>query len=486
LSQKKSISNNTNANNGIVNKLVVFVRFSDEPEFEDSLSVYEKIFNDSSTNSSSLYAYFKETSYGKLLVKSYFLPNQTSQKVLSCKVDKPRNYFENKNLETSDGENKRNELFYKTMNEVKNEIPATLELDFNRDGYIDDVCIIIKGSASPFMQVLSIHSGNYSNSGTPIKINGKSLGPIEIQLDYFTKKMGVAPLGHETLHILGSPDLFHYNFDGYDMVKNWDIMAGGPVMTHMCAYMKWQYGHWIDSIPEIRTSGSYSLKPLVYDSNNCYKISVNSSKTEYFVLEYRKRLGSFESTIPGDGLLVYRINSIYEGNGNRFTSKNAGEVYLLRPGGNLSEPGNILQANHSLQNGRGSINDNAPTATFLSNGAPAGIDISMINEIGDSILFEVTISAVKLPYLSIINSLIVNPNPASNYFIITIPCEMKSAPNLISVFDFTGRLVLSQSLLPMQQGETVTINLSNQPAGIYMVRLRAGKEEYSGKLELIK
>ena len=47
------------------------------------------------------------------------------------------------------------------------------------------------------------------------------------------------------------------------------------------------------------------------------------------MLEFRKKTGTFESSVPGSGMLIYRINPAYDGNADGPPD----EVYLFRPGG---------------------------------------------------------------------------------------------------------------------------------------------------------
>src|SRR5690554_7447752 len=102
-----------------------------------------------------------------------------------------------------------------------------------------------------------------------VKINGKRVWDFtfqpESQVDVFT-------LAHEMFHSLGAPDLYRYEEDNISPVWYWDIMEHGK--GHMLTYMKWKYsnGTWINSIPMITTSGTYTLNPISSSTNNCYKI----------------------------------------------------------------------------------------------------------------------------------------------------------------------------------------------------------------------
>ena len=151
--------------------------------------------------------------------------------------------------------------------------------------------------------------------------------------------------------------------------------------------MKHEYGGWIASIPEITPDGSlYTLNPLTSSTGQCYKIASNSP-TEYFVVEYRRDTGTFESSLPGSGLLVYRINtSVSVSNGNIYGPPD--RVYIYRPGGTTLADGNWYAANFSSDVGRTAIDDTTNPSSFLSDGSPGGLYIYDIGSAGAAISFR--------------------------------------------------------------------------------------------------
>ena len=164
-------------------------------------------------------------------------------------------------------------------------------------------------------------------------INGKRVWNYTIMLGgtgstYFNTSV----FCHEMFHTLGAPDLYRYNNSTLDPsaypVGPWDLMANNTnPPQQMSAYMKWKYGNWIDSIPTITHPDTYTLHSLgdiTYD-NCCYKIAT-PHPNQWYVLEYRDNMELFETTLPGKGLLIYRIDNRYTGN-----SGNHDEVYLFRP-----------------------------------------------------------------------------------------------------------------------------------------------------------
>jgi M6 family metalloprotease-like protein len=398
---KKSTQAVAGKNVGTLNNIVVFVRFADDPEFGDSISVYEKMFNDSTEGSCSMYAYFKEVSYNRMFVKTHFFPSAANGMVVSYTDSKMRSYYQPKTSENPYGyttfENKYGrlaELNYRASKSIQNEISQELNLDYDGNGYIDNVCFILKGDIdSEFGAVLWPRSYPY-NSWADIKypyviLNGKKINNCVLQIQRSMKETPYA-LEHEMFHTMGATDLYHYSFDMFFPLGIWDLMqTGSTTPPSMSAYMKFRYGGWIDSIPTIAKSGSYCLAPLSSSTKNCYKINSPNSANFYFVLEYRKRTGAFESILPGDGLLVYRVNKSSNGLGNTNATTLTDELYVYRPGGKTKSNGIISSAFLNKQIGRGLINDNTPTSCFLPGDKPGGIDISEIQKEGDSISFYV-------------------------------------------------------------------------------------------------
>ncbi|MDD4310576.1 MAG: hypothetical protein PHO32_09365, partial [Candidatus Cloacimonetes bacterium] len=168
-------------------------------------------------------------------------------------------------------------------------------------------------------------------------------------------------------------------------VGSWDLMetTTNPPQ-HMGAFMKWKYGDWIRAPTVISTNGSYTLNPITSSTGNCYRINSPNSSSEYFMVEYRRKTGTYENSIPGSGLLVYRINTAV-GDGNADGPPD--EVYIYRPGGTTSADGSIYSANYSSQAGRTAINATTNPTPFLTSGAAGGLSLSGIGSAGATISF---------------------------------------------------------------------------------------------------
>ncbi|MCX6136449.1 MAG: M6 family metalloprotease domain-containing protein, partial [Ignavibacteriales bacterium] len=373
---------------GLINNLVIFIRFNNDPEFIDAPSLYDGIFNDSIGTAVSLRNYFYEVSYGALRVTSTFYPVSSAATVISYKDSYDRSYYEPYSVSNPDGYTSDQEgvregvLLEKALNFVKGQVPSNLDLDLDDDGYVDNVVFIVYGNATGWGDLLS--------SSRVVKINGAQCDEYNLTTQA-TAKNGASTFAHEMFHTLGAPDLYHYTDDGNTPVGRWDLMADNKrPPQHMTAYMKYRYGKWISDVPEITRTGTYELNPLVSPTNNCFKIRSPNSATEYFMLEYRKIVGQFEASLSSEGLLIYRINTTVSG-GNRNGPPDA--VYVFRPNGTHLVYQSTADATFCSEAGRTVFDNSTNPSCFLSDGSKANISISNIGTLGSTISFTVTIDS---------------------------------------------------------------------------------------------
>jgi M6 family metalloprotease-like protein len=387
----------------VINNLVIFIRFADEANggFQAS-DTYQMWFNSTASNQSSMHKYFLETSYNLLTVSSTFVPAPAGGTITSYQDAHPRSYYKPYDATTnpegyqdSDRSAREWTLLQAAVNAVASQVPPTLDLDTNNDGYIDSVVFVVSGSAvsADWSNLLWPHRWQIDDNRYPAVVNGKQLGDYNLQLD---GNILVGVLCHEMTHTLGAPDLYRYDTCSSDSnlepVGQWDLMAiDADPPQHTTAFLKWRYLGFISTIPLISTSGTYTLHPLTSAINNCYRIASPNSATEYFVVEYRKRSFPFENSLPGSGLLVYRINTDADGQGNRCGPPD--EVYIYRPGGTTTSNGNLKQANFTAETtpSRTAIDDTTNPSSFLSDGFPGGLSISNVGTAGDTISFQVTV-----------------------------------------------------------------------------------------------
>lgn len=394
-------------NKGDFGNLVCFVRFADENDDSDSFdhpfSYFEQIFNDETSGANSVYNYFKEASYNQLFWKSTFFPAAENGKIISYKAQSERQYYREKGSLTPDGYENDTEkmsreqaLIKEIVTYLSENLPADVNIDMDDNGFVDNLCIIISGrSELGSKYLLWPHRSALQLQNVPL-IHGKKVTEYLMVFDDANGWSSLSPvplntgvLCHEMSHTLGTYDLYHAQ-GSLNPVGVWDLMSDNLLVPQqMSAYTKYKYCKWIDEIPEISEPGTYTLNPVGGSSkeNIAYKIKLTGSD-EYFVLEYRKKEGTFDSGLPGSGLLIYRINPKASGNINYNGTTRFDEQYLFRPGGTTTADGDITKAHFSAESGRTGFGGNNSLKPFYTDGSLARFAIANVSECDATISFD--------------------------------------------------------------------------------------------------
>ncbi|OYT14691.1 MAG: hypothetical protein B7C24_16975 [Bacteroidetes bacterium 4572_77] len=274
-----------------------------------------------------------------------------------------------------------NKLLQRSIAAVEADIPTGLTIDGDGDDYVDNVTFIVRGNPGAWSSLLWPH--RWVLYSEYVYIHGKRVWDFNFQIESMT---GASVLCHEFFHSLGAPDLYHYTNDGLSPIGGWDLMSNNSnPPQHMGAWMKYKYGHWISGVTEITESGTYTLDPLTSATNNCYKLASPVSSDEFYILEYRKREGDFETALPSSGLAIYRVNATINGN----ASGPPDELYIYREDGTLTSNGIISYALFSTENGRTEFNNTTNPRCFLSDDSDGQIRLMSIGSAGDDISFTV-------------------------------------------------------------------------------------------------
>ena len=394
---------NVGQNNGTLNNLVIYIRFAGENEFAAKALRYDSMFNLDQANYASMYRYFKETSYGKTLISTTFYPTSSGNTIISYQDIYPRSYFQPYDTNNTNGYTdeaidngydrriREHELLKRAINAVSSQISSSLNLDFNNDGDVDNICFIVSGGPGAWSSLLWPHQ--WALYTTPYAyINGKRVYGYNMQIETHLDTYRASVLSHEMFHTLGAPDLYRYYNKTIDPIGSWDLMGSNAMPPQSStAWMKYKYGGWIDSIPEIKQNGVYTLNDIWSPTNNAYKIASPNSDTEFFVIEHRRTAVYWDIGLPGSGLIIYRVNAALEGN----SEGPPDEVYVFRPGGtNTTTNGTISSAYFSSNAGRTKFNDSTTSnpPCFLSNNQPGGIYIKNISAVGTTMSFEVVMT----------------------------------------------------------------------------------------------
>lgn len=383
-------------NHGVFNNLVIFVKFKGDEDFKTTHAEMDSMFNGNGYYDISMNNYFQKNTYNQLSMKSYFYPKPDNDKVLAYEDIYPRSYYLPYNATTNPDGYKADErgprefaLLKRAVDYIANEVPDTLNIDRNNDGNIDNIIFVVKGDVSDWNGMLWPHMWDMKDEES--YIHGKKVMNFNFQLEtskYFT----VSALCHEMSHSLGFPDLYHYdeNLKHLSPTGPWDLMCNNAEPPqHHGTYMKYKYGTWIEEIPEIGY-GTYTIEANSWEGGrrNCYKIAT-ADTNQFYLVEFRNRNNTFERGLPDGGLLIYRLDTRYNGcieyNGNDTLD----ELYIFRPGGSYKNNGNINMATFCEENKRTEFNKNSNPQPFLNlDIVDSIINICNISKIGEQMTFS--------------------------------------------------------------------------------------------------
>ncbi|MCL2434918.1 MAG: M6 family metalloprotease domain-containing protein [Lentimicrobiaceae bacterium] len=192
-----------------------------------------------------------------------------------------------------------------------------IDYDSDNDGYVDGFHFIFAGRGREAGGGSgTIWSHKWNTSSTVIQ-NGKrisvySCSPELLYSDITT----IGVICHEMTHAFGAPDFYDTNGTTggeYLGTGNWDLMAsgswngapGGNRPPHHNIYTKIKFG-WVT--PTVLNSAvTIPNMPNSAENPVAYRINTTTNN-EYFLLENRQQR-KFDTSIPGSGLIIYRVHS---------------------------------------------------------------------------------------------------------------------------------------------------------------------------------
>lgn len=367
--------------------LIVCVRFSenaDENVFAKTADDMVAMYNDTSgmmagiSEDVSFSAYLKAISRGKLSVKNVF-PQYKDGTIIPFTLSGT--------LESSDDSSVLQEVIG-AFNSGAIPLPDGIKYDNIYSGTIDNLTVILQGRSGLNSDSMMWPHKSVSAVMTKIK-NRLYVGDYNfINSHSVVTLQSFGTLSHEFLHTVGFPDLYRLSGEG-NPVSYWDIMASaGYYQQFPLSYLRYTKG-WVP-MNEITQSGDYTLDAVTSDSDRIlFKIQTPMSDSEFFVLEYRKKVTDklanvgFETKIPSSGLLIYRVNL---GISDLTNIGGKDYIYVFRPGDTsaTASAGSITDAAIDPSAGETSygsadmkkgVGDNT---IFYSDGTNSGIAVSNV------------------------------------------------------------------------------------------------------------
>ena len=476
--------------------LVVFVRFADDAEINRPLAPIDSMFNGRTPGYLSVYNFYDVMTYGRIHYNTVYTNNVQNGVIISYQDSYPRGYFEPYSPSNPIGYTEPNPFMGVSMREAEllgrivsyvdsvGLVDATVDLDGNDDGKVDNVSFVVKGGTGAWASILWPHMEYfpYDSLDYEPRINGQKIYTFNFEFEGTDSTLfNALVFRHEMGHSLDLPDLYHYMY--YDEVTPagaWDMMCYGSFLNQTAAIYRNKILHVSDDPVEITEDGDYTLLSVGSSpSQNCYYIKSHIDPTQWYVLEYRNQNDLFEEGIPGSGLLVARWNDTvtldYKGLfANSFFDfyNHAHQYWIFRPGSTIDTVnGDIDNAHFSQLVGRTSFGPSTNPYPYLTDGTPeSSFEITDIYDHGDHLTFHVHFLDVGVEEHQFVDNIRVYPNPAND--VVNVECTMSNEQlNVTSmeVVDVYGKMV---AVVETRHGTSLQgINICNLAPGLYFVRL---------------
>lgn len=247
------------------------------------------------------------------------------------------------------------------------------DTDSNRE--VDMVFFIFSGAGSNFSgndsRLIWPHASNIMS----LSLDGVSFGRYACSTELYGTQGGkqldgIGTMCHEFSHVLGLPDSYDtdYEASGGQSVHpgKWSVMAQGPYLNMSrtpCGYSIYERYALGFTQPEIiDRADNYSFGAL-NTTNTGYKIN-SSVKDEFFLIENRQRT-RWDEYLPGDGMLVYRIDStnVAAWEGNKVNVNPAHNYLELLRATPKYSGNNIVDSNGDPFPGSGNVTELTNTTT---------------------------------------------------------------------------------------------------------------------------
>ncbi len=199
------------------------------------------------------------------------------------------------------------------------------QYDNDNDGDIDYLVVLWSGKHGEWASFWWAYQTSFYNRS--LTLDGKRLSLYSWQWEsenYPKDEFSSSTLIHETGHALGLPDLYDYQegigpeggVGGMDIM---DAIWG----DHNC-FHKFMLD-WTNPIMQIKGSAEYSFSPAVDSGQSLMimpEIEAGDAFGEFFMVENRSRTGN-DIDVPGDGLIIWHVDSSLTRNGRGFEYDNS-------------------------------------------------------------------------------------------------------------------------------------------------------------------
>ncbi len=309
-----------------------------------TLRLFDGVDSKGNVDKRGLTPYISAISYGQLSVNNIFPQYDEGTNTIEPYIlDKDAAYYKDKPFELVQDLMKK--LDEDTVGKTR---IGNSKLSHRTNGTLDNLIIVTGWSGSYFDDPLSgityrLGGGSFTaNSGITYTVDSFNIVP---EGGAYLGIKGSGLIIHEFMHSLGYPDLYcNPESNGITSVPVgiWDIMASaGSRVQFPLAYTRQYISGWLQLNTVTTNQSGYQLvAAAAANSSNKNQQAVilktPYSDTEFFVVEYRKKMNvDYETNLPSSGLIIYRIDT------KRRTNINGAPyiVYVYRTGDTVGNTG---------------------------------------------------------------------------------------------------------------------------------------------------
>jgi immune inhibitor A len=209
------------------------------------------------------------------------------------------------------------------------------DYDYNHDGWVDALIIV---HAGPGAEETGSDDDIWSHKwNLPVVMTKDGVSMFTYNMDPEIQSGGLVHMGffaHEFGHTLGLSDLYDWDYSSAGL-GDWSIMAhgswnnDGKTPAHLDAWCKYKLG-WID-VDTLTANLTHTEILQAETSPKAYRLwTSGGGGSQYFLVENRQKT-SFDSYLPGEGLLIYHVDETVANNNN----ENHYKVALEQADGNF-------------------------------------------------------------------------------------------------------------------------------------------------------